>query len=144
MAYCTKDDILTQLDETTLVQLTDDYYTGSVEADFVTRAIADADSEIDSYVGARHTVPLNPVPTLIRKLSTDIAVHNLFARRSGGPPDHIADRYRGAISLLELIAKGTASLGAGDPDGSPPAANAAAMATVSPPRVFSRDKLRGF
>lgn len=143
MSYCTQDDILNQLDEAILVQLTDDANTGSADADFVTRAIADADAEIDSYVGARHTVPLAPVPTLIRKLSTDIAVYNLYGRRSG-PPDHISDRYRAAISLLELIAKGTASLGADDPEGTPPVANAPEMATTNPTRVFSRDKLRGF
>jgi len=143
MSYCTQDDILTQLDEAILIQLTDDENTGSVEADFVTRAIADADAEIDSYVGARHTVPLDPVPELLRKFSTDISIYNLYARRSG-PPEHILDRYKAVIRLLELIARGTASLGADDPEGNPSPADTPLMADTNPARVFSRSKLRGF
>ncbi len=143
MSYCTKDDILTQLDEATLIQLTDDEGSGAVCAGFVTRAIDDADAEIDAYVGARHTVPLDPVPTIIRAMSTIIAIYNLYSRRLG-PPDHIKERYRAAVSLLELIAKGTASLGSADPDGSPPSINAPEMATTSPRRIFDRNRMRGF
>jgi len=143
MSYCTKDDILTQLDEAILIQLTDDDNSGAVNDDFVTRAIADADAEIDAYVGARHAVPLDPVPALIRAMSTVIAVYNLYSRRLG-PPDHIKDRYQAAVGLLELIAKGTASLGASDPEGSPPTANAPEMADTNPRRIFSRNRMRGF
>lgn len=144
MAYCTQDDILNQLDEAILIQLTDDENAGSADADRVMRAIADADQEIDTHVGTRHTVPLDPVPPLVRKLSTDIAVYNLYGRRPAGPPEHIKDRYTAAVRLLELIAKGLASLGAQDPEGSPPAADAPQMASTNPGRVFSRDKLHGY
>ena len=144
MSYCTQDDILERISETELIQLTDDENTGAVDADRVTRAIADADQEIDSYVGVRHIVPLDPVPALVRKLSTEMVVYNLYGRRTAGPPDHIKDRYTAAIRLLELIAKGQASLGAQDPEGSPPTADAPQMASANPTRVFTRDKLRGF
>lgn len=144
MAYCTQDDILNRIDETDLVRLTDDDNAGSVDADIVTRAIEDADEEINAYVGARHTVPLSPVPSLIRKLSTEIAIHNLYRRRPAGPPEHIEKGYTAAVRLLELIAKGQASLGAQDPEGSPPTSDAPQMASTNPDRVFSRNKLRGF
>ncbi len=144
MSYCTQDDILERISEAELIQLTDDENTGSADADTITRAIADADEEIDSYVGVRHIVPLDPVPALARKLSAEMAIYNLFGRRQAGPPEHIEKRYNAAVRLLELIAKGQASLGAQDPEGTPPTADAPQMASTNPARVFTRDKLRGF
>ena len=57
-----------------LIQLTDDAKTGEVDTDKVTKAIEDAEAEVNGYVGRRYTVPIAaPIPNLIQKLSTDIA-----------------------------------------------------------------------
>ena len=53
MAYCTQNDILMQLDETTLIELTDDAGAGEIDEDVVTRAIADADEEIEAEIAMR-------------------------------------------------------------------------------------------
>ena len=138
MAYCTLEDILDQIDEQDLIQLTDDGNAGIVDQGAVDKALADADGEIDGYVGSRHTVPLNPVPPIINKNSVDIAIYNLYSRRQG-PPDHRETRYKNAIKFLELVASGKVSLGALDPD--PVPANEAPQ-IENPGRIFSRKSLR--
>ena len=141
MAYSIQTDILEQLDEDILIQLTDDADAGEVDADVVTRAIADADSEIDSYCGKRYTIPFSAVPVRVRKLSVDIAIYNLYARRKGAPEDR-KTRYDNAIRFLKDVAKGLATLGEDDPDGSPAESNAPDIDQSD--RIFTRDKMKGF
>lgn len=117
MAYSAQTDILEQLDEDILIQLTDDVDAGVVDDDAVTRAIADADSEIDSYCGAHYEVPFSDVPAMVRKLSVDISIYNLYARRKGAPEDR-KQRYDSAIRFLRDISTGKASLGSTAPDDS--------------------------
>ena len=141
MAYSEKADILEQMDEDILIQLTDDVDAGIVNDDAVTRAIADADSEIDSYCGVRYSVPFSTVPDRVRKLSVDIAIYNLYARRKGAPEDR-KTRYENAIRFLKDIAKGLATLGQDDPDGSPAESNKPDIDQSD--RIFTRDKMKGF
>jgi len=141
MAYSAKTDILEQLDEDILIQLTDDHDAGVVDDDVVTRAIADADSEIDSYCGKQYAVPFSTVPPRVRKLSVDIAIYNLYSRRKGAPESR-EKRYDRAISFLKDVAKGLASLGEDDPDGSPAESNTPDIDQSD--RIFTRDKMKGF
>ena len=134
MAYSTQDDILNQLDEDTLIQLTDDEGTGAVDTDVVTRAIADADATIDAYCQGRYLVPLDPVPGKIRQISVDIAVYNLFSRRRGAPDDR-KDRNKEAIRFLERVAEGKIGLGV-QPNPEAPGENDYAGGV----RVSARDK----
>ncbi|MEW5802690.1 MAG: DUF1320 domain-containing protein [bacterium] len=82
----------------------------------VERAIADADAEIDSYCAARYAnLPFALVPIMVRKISVDIAIYNLYARRKGAPDDR-RDRYQSVVRFLENVANGIAYLGADAPD----------------------------
>lgn len=141
MAYCTQSDIVEQLDEDILIQLTDDADAGTVDADTVTRAIADADAEIDSYCGVRHSVPFATVPDIILKYSVDIAIYNLYARRKGAP-DYRKERYDNAIRFLKDVAAGRASLGEDDPDAPPMDTHTPDISSNT--RIFTRDKMSGF
>lgn len=126
MPYSTQSDLLEQLEENVLIQLTDDSGSGEVDVSAVDRAIADADAEIDSYCGTRYTVPFSPVPVMIRKLSVDIAIYNLFSRRALDVADERQQRYDNAIRFLRDLAKGLISLGAdapAEPDDSLPQAS---------------------
>ncbi|OPL10677.1 MAG: hypothetical protein AVO38_16365 [delta proteobacterium ML8_D] len=114
MAYSTEADLTEQISEDTLTQLTDDADAGSVDSDVVTRAIADADAEIDGYCGTRYSLPFSPVPGLIRKISVDIAIYNLYARRKGVPEDR-QKRYNDAVRFLRDVSKGVATLGSDEP-----------------------------
>lgn len=115
MAYCDIDDILEQVSEDELIGLTDDSGTGVVDT-AVSRSIADADSEIDSYCGTRYAVPFSTVPAIVRKLSVDIALYNLYSRRSHTDMPAIRQaRYDAAIRMLKAVASGLVTLGADGP-----------------------------
>ena len=139
MAYCALADLYDQIDERELIQLTDDENLGIVDQGAVDKAITDADGEIDGYLGSRHSVPLSPIPSIINKISVDIAIFNLYSRRLG-PPEHREARYKNGIRFLEQVAAGKISLGANDPD---PVPASEAPQIESPGRIFSRDSLRG-
>lgn len=143
MPYCTVDDIKGQMDERDLVQLTDDEDTGAVVMSHVDKAIADADAEMNGYLGARYSLPLDPVPPVINKYAVDIAIFNLESRR-GGASDNRTARYDKAIKYMELVAKGTISLGVGDPDETPRDSEAPKLASTNPPRLFSRESMKDF
>jgi len=127
MAYSTQSDLLEQIQEADLIELTDDAGVGAVDASVVARAIADADAEIDSYCGSRYTVPFSPVPAMIRKQSVDIAIYNLHSRRAvmGKIAEDRQKRYDSAVRFLRDVSKGLITLGADAPaeptDGQPQA-----------------------
>lgn len=143
MPYSTLSDIKDQLDQARLIQLTDDERTGTVNESRVDKAISDADEEINGYVGSRYTVPLSPVPAIIRKYSVDLAIYNLYGRRDT-VPEVRKDRYANAIKFLQQVALGKISLGPTDPDGNPPVSDAPEMSSDNPERIFTRDSMRGF
>jgi len=119
MAYCTQDDIELQLDETTLIELTDDAGEGDVAAEVVTRAVADADEEIDSYLALHYSLPFDSTPNLVRKLSVDLAICHLYARRDDTMPETRAQRCKDARKLLEALGAGRAVLDVPDPAADP-------------------------
>lgn len=141
MAYCTQDDILEQISEETLIQLTDDDNVGEVDADKVARVIANADAEINSYCGMKYRVPFTIVPPMIRAASVDIAIYNLRSRRMGAS-DTEKERYRERISWLKDVAKGIATLGENDPDGVPTEVQAPEISCNG--RIFSRETMSGW
>ncbi len=107
MAYSTLADILKVIPEDNIVQLTDDDCSNSTDADKVTEAISQADSEIDTYVVAMYTVPLAaPVPAVIRGLSCDIAIYKLYKRRMEEIPETRDASYRNSVKLLREIRDG--------------------------------------
>jgi phage gp36-like protein len=140
MSYSAKADILEQLDESVLIQLTDPDG-AAVDDDVVTRAIEDADATIDAYCQGRYTIPLSPVPDKIRHLSVDIAIYNLFSRRGDAAPEVRKDRQKEAIRFLEKVSTGTIRLGAA----TPALANTRDTVNIaSNTRLFDRDKMSGF
>lgn len=137
--YAAKLDILEQLPEVELIGLTDDADAGAVDDTVVDRSIADADAVIDAYCQGRYPVPLSPVPAIIRSLSVDLAIYNLYSRRPvAGVPEARKDRRQAAIRFLEKVAEGKIQLGATSPA---PAGTGNSVAVVAPERVFTRNTL---
>lgn len=144
MAYCTLTDITKSIPEDALAQLTDDEGAGRLIEERVEEAIASADAEIDSYCAARYAVPFGTVPAVVKKVSADIAIYNLYSRRVEEIPAARADRYKNAIRLLDGIAKGTITLGVDPaPTASTEGSKAEANKTASD-RVCTRDTMEGF
>jgi phage gp36-like protein len=113
MAYCVLADITAKrIPEATLIQLTDDQDTGAVDQTVVDGIIADADELIDGHLRGRYVLPLEPVPGMVKALSVDIAVYNLYGRRSEyETPKGVAEKYAAAMKILEKIRKGEIALG---------------------------------
>lgn len=140
MAYSTINDILKMLSEADLIELTAETDAGAYDPDVVERAIEDADAEIDGYVGTRYKVSRDPIPPVLRKYSVDIAIYNLYSRRQI-VNEEWRKRYEDAVRYLELVAQGKISLGTGD---SEPGAVNHAPSIQGPPRIFSRQSLKGY
>jgi len=141
MAYSTKADILEQLDEVILVQLTDDTGSGFVDDEKVSRAIEDADALVDAHCQARYQVPLSPVPAIIRQVSVDLAIYNLYSRRGDTVPENRIERYKNAVRFLERVSAGQISLGASSPA---PDSTTNDVYIDQADRIFTREKMKGF
>lgn len=141
MMYCSAADMEDLLSVAVLIQLTDDEGLRVVHAGRVEKAISDASAEINAYCAQRYTVPIDPVPDILRKISVDIAAYNLHSRRKQ-MPDDVKDRYKTAVAFLRAVSTGTATLGVEDPHGTP--APTEKPRITGPTRIFSRDKLGGW
>ena len=139
--YCALSDILKQIPEEVILQLTDDANMGVVNQEVVDEAIANAGAVIDGYCSARYTIPFATVPAIIKPIAVDLAVYNLYARRVETMPDVREANQKNAIKLLSDISRGTIRLGA-------EAATAGVQPQQSPmvtsaTRIFTRNKLGG-
>ena len=111
MAYSAKADIQKVLSDTTLAQLTDHVNGTTIDDAKITQAIGDADELIDAYLRGRYTLPFSSMPTVVKQISVDIAIFNLYSKRPEREmPETIRARYRDALRLLSDIQSGKATL----------------------------------
>lgn len=110
---------------------------GTPDLTSLTAALDQASSEIDSYLRSRYPVPLDPVPSLVKRYAIDIALY-LCSPDPAAATDEKRRRYEDAIRWLEKVAEGKLSLGAEEPtvDSSTPQLSYC-------PRRFSRTSMRG-
>lgn len=86
----------------------------TAEAVNITRtddAIADIDALIDAKLQPRYSLPLASVPRVLSNIACDLVRARLYEDRI---TDHVADRERAAMKLLDQIADGKVSLGLDD------------------------------
>ena len=92
-----------------LIRLTDDEGAGSVNASRAESAISVAQAIVDCSLSRTYGVPFAAAPELVKKLTGDLAVYNLY-QRIGPVPEEIRAGYENALSLLEKAASGLISL----------------------------------
>lgn len=136
MTYATQADMLTEFDQAELIQLTDREppLTGAIVTAVLDRALDDASAEIDGYL-ARYSGQSINLP-ILRRYCCDMARYRLYR---AAVPEEVRNRYRDALRFLELVAKGTISLG-------PDAEAAVPTNTVNfniGQKVFARESLDG-
>ena len=138
--YAAAQDCIDRYGAEALRELADDPHADALAWSRLEAGLADASDEVDAYLGARHPLPLAPVPRLVERLCVDIGIY----RRSLAADtrtDEQRQRYEDAIALLRRIESGEASLGAADPD--PPAeAESSSVQFASAPRVMAREDLK--
>ncbi|HSA05682.1 MAG TPA: DUF1320 domain-containing protein [Candidatus Gastranaerophilales bacterium] len=139
--YCILDDIKKQVQETTLIEITDDSLSGQINEDVVNETILYADTLIDGYLRGRYTLPLSTLPEIIKVIAIDLSIYRLYSRRfHTDMPDSINDKYKNATKLLEQIQKGVVSLGI-ETVGTPPELGEYRVYTTLEERIFTKDLL---
>jgi phage gp36-like protein len=122
MAYATEANIVTMYGQDLLDAVASRDGSGRANPDTVTSALEAATAEIDTYLGVRYTVPLDPVPPYIRQVCVDIAVYRM-ALDIGPRTEEMRVRYADAIAYLKNVAEGkfelpdTSGGGGEDPGG---------------------------
>lgn len=120
-----------------LVDLTD--RTGADRADkgALFAALADAGAEIDGHLATRFTVPISPIPALIRAIAADLTRQRLHGLHV---PDAVASATEHARSQLKALSAGRMTLpGAAVVNGGTSAPQISAGA-----KVFTDAALEGF
>ena len=143
--YCALSDIIDQVPEQKVIELTDDENLGEVNQARVDKAIATAGSIIDGYLRGRYTLPLATVPELIETISVDISVFKLYERRREmDMPESLTNCYKNAVKLLEQIQKGLISLGIEAEASASGAGGSYKTNKTADDREFSKEKLKTF
>ncbi|WP_341521541.1 DUF1320 domain-containing protein [Pseudomonas sp. G.S.17] len=113
MRYCTRADIGSAIPEMTLIQLSnDDPSAMQPNESVIEDGVRQAEELVDGYLRGRYTLPLDPVPTVLRDAVVYLARHWLYQRRpEGSLPDPVKDSRKDTIKLLESIRDGVVTLG---------------------------------
>lgn len=139
MAYAVKQDIIDRYGEDILLTSFDPDNTGTADDDLITKALADASSEVDSYVGAQYDVPLATIPDIIEQRTVDIAIY-LGSFRTDAMTENKETRYKDAVKWLTLLSKGTISLAL---EAEPASKAGGAELTSAAERLFTRGTMDG-
>ncbi len=105
----------------------------------IERALQSSTAEINAWLEARYTLPLNDPPELLRHLCIDMALYKVSAD-FGIMTEEKRVRYEDAVALLKNISACRAGLGITQAPDDP------APQTVSldgPPRLFTRQNMEG-
>lgn len=106
--YCTEEDMIHRFGEDELIQLTDKNNVGGLNTDVLTRAISDANAEIEGYLSSRYSAPVTPVPTTLVRVACDIARYYLYDDMT---TEHVSKRYNDSVAFLKGVARGDISIG---------------------------------
>lgn len=139
MPYATQQDLIDRFGQAELIELSDRSRSGAIDAAVVSRALGDADADIDAYLASKYTLPLDTVPLVINRLACEIARYHLHEDRV---TENVRKRYEDAIRMLRGVASGEVSLGV-DEAGETPAATGGPQ-TSSPDREFTRETLANY
>ena len=141
MSYCTQQDLVDRFGTAKLVQLTDktNKPATTINTTTVERAIEDATSLINSYLGKRYQLPLTiDPPDVLVAYAIQIAWFLLHGE-AAGKDSPVRMAYGDAMIWLNRVAAGAAIIeGAGEVIGQ---AGGGQIKTSAPNRVFTRDRL---
>lgn len=141
MRYCSLTDLQLAVPPQTLVWLSnDDTEATAVNAAVVEEAVRQAEELVDAHLRGRYNLPLQPVPSIVKDVSVNLARHWLYARRPEGNdlPDAVTRTYKAAMTLLESVRDGKLTLGTPTGEATPEPGEVKVRAR---PRRFSSDLL---
>lgn len=112
MSYITLQDLVDELGEEKLIQLTDNNRTGQVDYAKVNKALSFAIGTFDSYARTRYTIPVQTTE-LVKSKCLDLAVYKLKRDRASSADaiDKLRkELYDPTIKFLEALQSGKAAL----------------------------------
>lgn len=139
MAYATQQDLETRFGPDELVERTDRAGGQTIDAAVVQRALEDASGEIDSYLGGRYAVPVDPVLPVLTALCCDIARYRLWQPVAS---EGVRQAYQDAVRFLRDVAAGAAVLAGALPPAAP--VSGGPVRIEAPERELSRNALSDF
>lgn len=124
-----------------LVQITNptDHTATVINASVLASAIDDIEALIIAKLAVRYAMPLATVPRVLRNIACDLVRARLYEDRI---TDHVKDREKAALQLLDQIAAGQLSLGLDDLQ--QPTAVIDGPQFTEPARVFSGASLADY
>lgn len=137
--YAAISDLQNRLDPAHLLELADDDQDSQPDPPVLESVLTDASALIDSYLASRYATPLNPTPPLLKKLTVDLALAGLFARRREAISPEYEARARSAMEVLSNLARGDLNLGAAYPP-----RNLSQSTRLEDARVFDSQHLENF
>lgn len=81
MAYIELQDLIDELGEGLLVELTDDNDTGEINENVISKAIDYAVGTFEAYARTRYSLPV-PATPLVKTRCLDLAIYKLFRKRA--------------------------------------------------------------
>ncbi len=148
--YCALDDLKAAITERVLLQLTDDEKSGQFIDSPPNKAYARAveaitrvDALIDGYISGRYVLPLSPVPAIIKNISINLTICELYGRKHEAvTPEGVIERYKNNIKILEKIQEGKVILPGHKKD--EPGPGYSICNKTDDDRIFSDSLLRKF
>ncbi len=147
MAYITEQDLLDELGEDVLIELTDSDGSGEIDPVRVNKSIQYATGVFETYIRNRYPLPV-PATEMVKAINLDLAVFHLYKSRTSIPEgvyEVKENAKKDAVKLLMDISSGKAALDV-------PAAEETESNPGTPSQVltnknrtkFSDEKLSGF
>jgi len=141
MRYCSLPDLQLAIPPQTLVWLSnDDESATAMNTAVVEEAVRQAEELVDAHLRGRYILPLDPVPSVVKDMTVNLARHWLYARRPEGSdlPDAVTRTHKSALQMLESIRDGKLTIGVPTGEAAPEPGE---MKVRSRPRRFSSDLL---
>lgn len=107
----------------------------------VQRALNDARDTINSYICARYTLPIDPVPDVLSRIACELARFYLY---DDTVTEVVKDRHTAALKLLGDVRDGRALLGPDNASNAQPAQPNSSVSMVTGGKVWQREKSGGF
>ena len=125
----------------TLIWLSnDDASATAMNQAVVEEAVRQAEELVDAHLRGRYILPLDPVPSVVKDMTVNLARHWLYARRPEGSdlPDAVTRTHKSALQMLESIRDGKLTIGVPTGEAAPEPGE---MKVRSRPRRFGSDLL---
>jgi len=123
MRYCTLNDIIDDIGNRAVLELTDDRDPPvAINETLVNKKIDEASTYIDSYIFERYPMPITDTDdlALLKKICVALVVTELYFRRLGlDYSDSIQARRKEAMDNLDKIQKGIIKLKSGNTNSKP-------------------------